>query len=460
MLYFKPCVTFVAVLIFLSCGKSSQNEFGLSTKPIKEGNSYARSHAKFKKVASLHYSYPADSAKALHLTNNGIDMTLENPWAAIQDLNSGMNDIGCSNLRLIQNTPVLRESFLQLEVLGFQGEFYPSHEISVFLNGQKQEPGQPLILAEFSEQEEKNYLVELCLQLEASDLPAQPYAGQISISYYQNPCPVAGCDTEFNCAEDPRPEYRVLTCHAKIASPVYLGERVRLPFKIEKNNIRVIGKGANSRSKFLGLLAKNMDTSDHIFQAPDSLVEAEQITIMGKDQSGKMTKCLLDLVMQPSPQEPEAYYHGIDMKLFNVENNGQEIDFDALLPDIHVKAMELDFPKNHWINGYKGYQSQKDWVGMTLEGELCVPQSGRYNFQFQLDDSGDLFIDQQKILILTNPPNQLGDVEIDLNAGWHPIKVHYYQGPRYKIDISLQWQHLDSLSPLAPIPHHLLRFSQ
>ena len=460
---FRLSLIFVS-LITLSCGKSGKSKVSLSPSvkknTINESHAYsARSKVQYQKLISLSYDPSEKQNNRLNLSNSGLDMFLEDPWFHYYDLNSGQQDLGCATLKLVENTPNNRSGYVQIEVRGFQGEFHPIHSLTVYLNNGVMVPGEPLILAEFSEEDEKSLTMELCLQLAGENLPAQPYPGEILLSYYQDPCPAEGCDSEFDCSDNPKPDYRPITCDAKIAASVYQGERVRLPFKIEKNNIHITKQGANSKSKFLGLLAKNMDASDHIFQAPDSHTEVEFLNIMGKNQSGKMVKCLLKLLPEKNPNSLDPYYYGIDMKFYNVADNGEEPDFDELQADVHVKAMELDLPKNHWITGYKGYKSQNDWVGLSLEGELCVPKAGRYNFQFQLDDSGDLFIDNQKVLSLNSPPNQSGAVELDLSQGWHPIKVHYYQGPRYKIDISLQWQLLDTLSPLSPIPHHLLRYS-
>lgn len=456
---------FISVAIFIiSCGtdKIHKSSF-IQNRNHADLNATSHANSPFKEIASLSFNLNSSPQKSIKHLDFSVNMNIENPWEWHHELDASLQDIGCATLQVSETSSSNREAYIDIQFVGFQGVFHPDRNLTIYLNDEKQKINTPLILKKFKAEELKNLQMDLCLGLDARDMPAQSYPGSIVIRYFEAPCPPEGCTTPLACDQEPRPTYRQITCHKQNPEKVYLGERVRLPFALN-SNIHITNKNATSRSLFLGLLAKDLENSAHLFQAPESLEETEILNIMGKNSQGKMIKCPLELLTIKDPNKPKTpYYHGLTMNLYQLEQDEQDekkaVDFAELEPQFSVNAMEIDLPKKYWIHGYKGYKSQKDWVGLSLEGEICIPETGHYNFQMQLDDKGEFFLNDQALITLNDhTPHQIGTVSQELSAGWHPIKIYYYQGPRYKINLLLEWKtpNLNS-NTFLPIPHHYFR---
>ncbi len=70
----------------------------------------------------------------------------------------------------------------------------------------------------------------------------------------------------------------------------------------------------------------------------------------------------------------------------------------------------------------------EDRFGLVFEGDLNIPVAGKYLFETQIDDGGDLYIDNQLVVHNEGEPG-FGTERalIDLTAGQHTFKLTYYQ---------------------------------
>jgi hypothetical protein len=80
------------------------------------------------------------------------------------------------------------------------------------------------------------------------------------------------------------------------------------------------------------------------------------------------------------------------------------------------------------ITGLEQLAGQTDHFGFVFEGELNIPKEGTYLFETQIDDGGDLYIDDQLIIHNQGEPG-LGTERalVNLTAGKHSFKLTYYE---------------------------------
>jgi hypothetical protein len=110
-------------------------------------------------------------------------------------------------------------------------------------------------------------------------------------------------------------------------------------------------------------------------------------------------------------------------------------DYESL---IVLFTRRLDIPARDFSEGFPGLQGVFEWFGIQYRGVITVRESGLYKFRLLSDDGSKLFIDS--VLIIDNdgahsPRSKSG--EIYLSPGTYPIRVDYFQGPRYRIALQL-----------------------
>ncbi len=75
---------------------------------------------------------------------------------------------------------------------------------------------------------------------------------------------------------------------------------------------------------------------------------------------------------------------------------------------------------------------------IRFRAELKIDTPGMYTFTLNSDDGSQLYINGK--LVIDNDGihatvSKQGSIKLDI--GIHPIEIHYFQGPRYRI--ALQW---------------------
>ena len=115
-------------------------------------------------------------------------------------------------------------------------------------------------------------------------------------------------------------------------------------------------------------------------------------------------------------------------------------DFDQLTPVYTFITPNLDISEREYTQGFPTpeMQSVVEDFAIRFRGELAVDTPGNYVFGLLSDDGAKLYINGT--LVVDNdgihpPMGKKG--EIVLEAGRHPVEIHYFQGPRYSL--ALQW---------------------
>jgi hypothetical protein len=131
----------------------------------------------------------------------------------------------------------------------------------------------------------------------------------------------------------------------------------------------------------------------------------------------------------------------LEGRIFQLEANTNKLpqnmhrDYESL---VVLFTRRLDIPARSFDEGFPGLQDVFEWFGIQYRGVITVRESGLYRFRLLSDDGSKLFIDS--VLIIDNdgthvPRSKSG--EIYLSPGTYPIRVDYFQGPKYKIALQL-----------------------
>ena len=123
-------------------------------------------------------------------------------------------------------------------------------------------------------------------------------------------------------------------------------------------------------------------------------------------------------------------------------------DFDQLTPVYTFVTPNLDISEREYTQGFPTpeMQSVVEDFAIRFRGELAIDTPGSYVFGLLSDDGSRLYINGT--LVVDNdgihpPMGKKG--EITLEAGRHPVEIHYFQGPRYSI--ALQWTYQPPTKP-------------
>ncbi len=115
-------------------------------------------------------------------------------------------------------------------------------------------------------------------------------------------------------------------------------------------------------------------------------------------------------------------------------------DFKRITPLYTFAAANLDVPPRHYTEGFPTPQQQTvvENFAIHFRGKLAIDTPGTYMFELLSDDGSKLFINGK--LVVDNDGVhgiQNRNSHITLTTGFHPVEIHYFQGPRFQI--ALQW---------------------
>ncbi|MCE2401783.1 hypothetical protein J4G08_12970 [Candidatus Poribacteria bacterium] len=115
-------------------------------------------------------------------------------------------------------------------------------------------------------------------------------------------------------------------------------------------------------------------------------------------------------------------------------------DFKRMSPVYTFATAKLDVAPRHYTEGFPTPQKQNvlENFAVHFRGKLAVDTPGTYMFELISDDGSKLFINGK--LVVDNDgvhDDRSRKSYIALTTGFHPVEIHYFQGPRYSI--TLQW---------------------
>ena len=115
-------------------------------------------------------------------------------------------------------------------------------------------------------------------------------------------------------------------------------------------------------------------------------------------------------------------------------------DFDLLTPVYTFVTPNLDISEREYTQGFPTpeMQSVLENFAIRFRGELAIDTPGRYVFGLLSDDGAKLYINGTLVVDNDGIHPAMGKKgEMTLEAGRHPVEIHYFQGPRYSL--ALQW---------------------
>ncbi len=128
----------------------------------------------------------------------------------------------------------------------------------------------------------------------------------------------------------------------------------------------------------------------------------------------------------------EVFIPGV--RIFQMPN------FDRLLPVDTFITANLDVPTRSYAIGFPmpNRQPVTENFAIRFRAELKIDTPGIYIFELSSDDGSQLYINGNLVIDndgIHGTVSQQGSIKLD--TGIHPVEIHYFQGPRYRI--ALQW---------------------
>ena len=115
-------------------------------------------------------------------------------------------------------------------------------------------------------------------------------------------------------------------------------------------------------------------------------------------------------------------------------------DFSQLRPQGTISTTVLNVPLQSFEVGFPGVTDRFEWFALDYRGSFAVPAPGTYRFRLSSDDGSRLLIDGRQVI--DNDGIHGGNAvegEAQLDEGVHAIEVQYFQGPRYEVELVLEW---------------------
>ena len=123
-------------------------------------------------------------------------------------------------------------------------------------------------------------------------------------------------------------------------------------------------------------------------------------------------------------------------------------NFDRLLPADTFITANLNVSTRDYLIGFPmpDMPSVFENFAIRFRAELKIDTPGIYTFELSSDDGSQLYINGK--LVIDNDGihatvSKEGSIKLDI--GIHPVEIHYFQGPRYRI--ALQWFYQPPNSP-------------
>lgn len=132
-------------------------------------------------------------------------------------------------------------------------------------------------------------------------------------------------------------------------------------------------------------------------------------------------------------------------------------NFKRMTPLYTFAAANLNVHARHYTEGFPTPQKQTvlENFAIRFRGKLAVDTPGTYMFELLSDDGAKLYINGK--LVVDNDGThgpQSRRAHFTLKAGFHPVEIHYFQGPRFQI--ALQWYYKPPNRPKQIVPPEVI----
>lgn len=181
-----------------------------------------------------------------------------------------------------------------------------------------------------------------------------------------------------------------------------------------------------------------------VYKAPARVLE-EQSTFKVRARTA-VGEALIDMRLVPSESfvvEDDQTTQGLTGNVFDFHGvQHQKLpNFDTMTPVASVLMPDVHVPLRSFSAGFPGVRDLFEWFGVRFTGRLAIPASGQYTFILQSDDGAKLSIDGAKVVDndgVHSSARKSGTVT--LKEGLRDLRLDYFQGPRYHIELQLFWK--------------------
>ena len=143
---------------------------------------------------------------------------------------------------------------------------------------------------------------------------------------------------------------------------------------------------------------------------------------------------------------PVASGQGLVGNVYELPANTSKLpDLAKLEPITSVAVANLDVPEREFKDGFpgvaKGGSTLVEWFAIRFAGKLKIADAGEYRFRVTSDDGAIVYLNNNEIINNdgVHSPVAKTSATLKLSVGSHAIRVDYFQGPRYKIALRLEW---------------------
>jgi len=141
---------------------------------------------------------------------------------------------------------------------------------------------------------------------------------------------------------------------------------------------------------------------------------------------------------------------GLSCKVYNLSATQPNAlpNFNNLTPVSTITINQLDVSDVDYAGSFPKFpaplKSMLEWYGIVCDGTVSVPKTATYTFYLTSDDGSKLSIDGS--LLINNDglhSTRAYQNNATLAKGSHDIHVEYFQGPRTRISLVLEWSSPD-----------------
>lgn len=128
-------------------------------------------------------------------------------------------------------------------------------------------------------------------------------------------------------------------------------------------------------------------------------------------------------------------------------------DFKKMKPVYTFATGNLDVPRRNFEKGFPTPQQQNVFENFAIlfRAKLAVNTPGVYEFMLSSDDGSKLYINGKLVVDNDGVHATISRrSHIRLNAGFHPIEIHYFQGPRHAIALQFYYKTPNGTRRIVP----------
>lgn len=191
-------------------------------------------------------------------------------------------------------------------------------------------------------------------------------------------------------------------------------------------------------------------TAQGVYTAPASIVRpggfegslqaAVQVTAGGRS----LGEILISLIPSDSfVIADDSETQGLVGNVYDFE--GRKVDrlpdYSTMTPVASVVMPDVHVPLRNFSTGFPGVPDLFEWFGIRFTGRLKVDLEGEYTFALISDDGARFYVNEA--LVVDNDGvhgSRTRTGKVRLKPGLHPVRLDYFQGPRYHIQVELHWQ--------------------